>query len=243
MIMFGLYQTRSYYGKPNIMLETNVLLVPSFLGYFVNFFQVNPDFARYAEFREKNCDEEDEAVRWFLWAGCSSSNPNALYLNLYLDGSCNVLESNLGVSDFQIPFKTFVTCPNEPYYYSGDDSTDDGWYHDARDDNDDFYSYGQRKKLCSNILSEAHVCDRVCQGENNTDLYWVGRNAFLQVSNVSVSVGDTLLRCEDDFGRPEQINSGGEGEEISQEDLWHENGMEQRLNLYFNLNDPEEKPG
>ena len=95
-----------------------------------------------------------------------------------------------------------MTCPDEPYYYSGDDGTDNVWYHDARDDDDEFYSYGQRNKLCSNILSEAHVCDRVCQGKNTTDLYWVGRNAFLQVSNVSVSVGDTLLQCEDDFGRP-----------------------------------------
>ena len=105
MIMFGLYQTRSYYGKPDIMLETYVLSVPSFLGYFVDFFRVDPEFARYAECQEMNRDEEDEAVRRFLRAGCSSSNPDALYLNLYSDGSCNVSESTLGVSDFQVKIK------------------------------------------------------------------------------------------------------------------------------------------
>jgi len=65
-------------------------------------------------------------------------------------------------------------------------------------------------------------------------LYWKGTNAFLSATNAQLTFEDgTVYSFMDDQNRPQVINSGGEGEEISREDSWQEGGIERRLKFYF----------
>jgi len=77
------------------------------------------------------------------------------------------------------------------------------------------------------------------------DLYWLGRYAFLQATNVTAALSDggaLFYTFDDMYDRQEVINSGGEGEEISREDYWTETivssegeyvEVDRRLKFYF----------
>lgn len=71
------------------------------------------------------------------------------------------------------------------------------------------------------------------------ELEWFGQNAYFRASNVRATLVDgTTITFVDDELRPEKIDSGAEGEEISREDDWMEGGVERRVKFYFEPRPP-----
>jgi hypothetical protein len=75
------------------------------------------------------------------------------------------------------------------------------------------------------------------------ELEWFGQFAYFKASNVQATILDengapVSIAFQDDLNRPQNINSGGGGEEISREDQWTEGGVERRVKFYFGPRDP-----
>jgi hypothetical protein len=69
---------------------------------------------------------------------------------------------------------------------------------------------------------------------DGVELEWFGPHAYMKASRVQATIDDgTRIAFRDDLGRPEVIESGGGGEEISRERDWTEGGVERRVKFYF----------
>jgi len=102
---------------------------------------------------------------YWLQLGCSDSSSKSLAVNIYSDGTCETKvtvedwdDSNIDVSDLEIPFKECQSCVKWPDI--NDDQIDDQYYQNKQ----------ANAPLCSSLWTYKQECDRSCQK--------FGRNQF-----------------------------------------------------------------
>jgi len=198
--------------------------------------------------------------RW-VRVGCSEVSQEGMFLNSYADNECTQDRITVDIAAFQINFRTCHSCglSRLPMYeyeddlYAGDDAAWEEAYEEghAHENDNSNYNYNGNQQWGRSDLpslqqcSDLHIylentCDPWCQdalsyaANKTADLYWEGHRAFLQASNVTAVANGSTYRFEDNFHRPESIESGGRGEEISREGWsWIESSQERRLKFYF----------
>mmetsp|Transcript_34818 Transcript_34818/g.39705 ORF Transcript_34818/g.39705 Transcript_34818/m.39705 type:complete len:391 (+) Transcript_34818:138-1310(+) len=111
-----------------------------------------PDAASYTQCQQQVI----ENVEYYVQLGCTDGSPLSLSVNIYSDNTCTTRDSengmddsNIDISDIQLPFKRCLPC----VYWTDQGDVDDQFY-----DN-----HQQQAPLCSTAWQYKETCDRKCQ--------------------------------------------------------------------------------
>mmetsp|Transcript_10912 Transcript_10912/g.16785 ORF Transcript_10912/g.16785 Transcript_10912/m.16785 type:complete len:405 (+) Transcript_10912:183-1397(+) len=113
---------------------------------------VVPDAAAYTQ-----CvNEVVQNNEYWVQLGCTDGNPLSLSVNIYQDNTCTTRDeedgmddSNIDVSELQLPFKKCLPC----VYWMDQDDADDQFYENKQ----------KNAPLCSTAWQYKNQCDRKCQ--------------------------------------------------------------------------------
>jgi len=164
VIVFSVFE-HSYKQCSDEPVGTYIVTVPVFVNAFMKQIYQNkqdqgnddyaiPDSIQYTECQQQVIQNNE----YFTQLGCTDGTSQSLSVNLYSDNTCTTRDivdgyddSNIDVSDLQIPFKQCQACVN--WVDVDDDNIDDQFYENR----------GMNAPLCSTTWQYKEECNRKCQ--------------------------------------------------------------------------------